>query len=214
MIIEKESDLWCTPPDMISELADACSGFFMDACCNETNCIVPLQREYILTHKSKFYPELQYDYLATNPKEWHTYIRDKFGEFIGDDLSETIFMNPPYSNPEPFMQKAWSDSKHFRVLSLVKTDMSTDWFNYALEENVSRRALHHNQFSNSSKYIEPVSTGIKFLLKTMKEENRSIGIYHLRKRVKFYYNGTKAKSSGTFPSCIVIYDRRTYEDNS
>lgn len=200
MIIEKESDLWCTPPELIDHLGIPVGGFFMDACCNKHNCVVPQQKDELLRKKDN---GLDYDYLATDVREWHKYLLN-FHEYVPD----TIFMNPPYSGPEPFMKKAWNDSKYFRVMCLVKTDMSTDWFNFAPEHEDSKRPFHLTQWANSSKYIEPVWTGIQFLLHCMKHHGTNIGVYHLRKRVKFYYNGKKAKSSGTFPSCIVIYDRR------
>lgn len=38
------------------------------------------------------------------------------------------FMNPPYSNPKPFIEKAWEDSKHCKIVCLVKCDPSTRWW--------------------------------------------------------------------------------------
>ena len=37
-------------------------------------------------------------------------------------------MNPPYSNPKPFIEKAWKDSKHCKIVCLVKCDPSTKWW--------------------------------------------------------------------------------------
>ena len=38
------------------------------------------------------------------------------------------FCNPPYSNPKPFIEKAWEDSKHCKIVCLVKCDPSTKWW--------------------------------------------------------------------------------------
>lgn len=38
------------------------------------------------------------------------------------------FMNPPYSNPKPFIKKAWEDSKYCKIVCLVKCDPSTQWW--------------------------------------------------------------------------------------
>lgn len=44
------------------------------------------------------------------------------------DWLQTCFMNPPYSNPRPFIEKAWEDSKHCEIVCLVKCDPSTRWW--------------------------------------------------------------------------------------
>ena len=41
---------------------------------------------------------------------------------------ESAFMNPPFSNPKPFIEKAWEDSKHFKIVCLVKCAPSTQWW--------------------------------------------------------------------------------------
>jgi hypothetical protein len=50
----------------------------------------------------------------------------------------SAFMNPPYSNPKPFIEKAWEDSKYCKIVCLVKCDPSTKWWatfwNYRLTE--------------------------------------------------------------------------------
>lgn len=46
----------------------------------------------------------------------------------GEKPIETAFMNPPYSNPRSFIEKAWQDSKDFRIVCLLKVDPSTKWW--------------------------------------------------------------------------------------
>lgn len=38
------------------------------------------------------------------------------------------FMNPPYSNPFPFVKKAWEESKECLVVCILKVDPSTKWW--------------------------------------------------------------------------------------
>lgn len=40
----------------------------------------------------------------------------------------TCFMNPPYSTPKPFVEKAWEDSKYCKIVCLIKCDPSTKWW--------------------------------------------------------------------------------------
>lgn len=41
----------------------------------------------------------------------------------------TWFMNPPYSNPKPFIEKAWEDSQYCRIVCLIKCDPSMSMWN-------------------------------------------------------------------------------------
>ncbi len=54
---------------------------------------------------------------------------------IGD---QTLFMNPPYSNPGPFIKKAWGCSKNGKIVCLIKCDTSTKtwgiFWNYELNK--------------------------------------------------------------------------------
>ncbi len=42
-----------------------------------------------------------------------------------DTVFNTAFMNPPYSNPLPFIKKAYEDSKLCKIVALIKADTST-----------------------------------------------------------------------------------------
>jgi len=45
------------------------------------------------------------------------------------DHGDIFFMNPPYSNPKPFLLKAWEESrKGATVVCIVKCDTSTSWW--------------------------------------------------------------------------------------
>lgn len=49
------------------------------------------------------------------------YLKSEFKKGVG-------FCNMPYSNPKPFIEKAWEDSKHCKIVCLVKCDPSTRWW--------------------------------------------------------------------------------------
>lgn len=70
------------------------------------------------------------------------YLNDKYKHSNGENFncttirnfnetrqySRTHWMNPPYSNPKPFIEKAWDDSRYCRIVCLVKVDTSTKWW--------------------------------------------------------------------------------------
>lgn len=62
---------------------------------------------------------------------------------------DCAFMNPPYSNPRPFIEKAYSDSKYCKIVCLVKADPSTKWWatfwNYNHETFCRENRTHFDQ---------------------------------------------------------------------
>lgn len=40
----------------------------------------------------------------------------------------SAFMNPPYSNPYPFIEKAWEDSKHCKIVCILPAKTDTKWW--------------------------------------------------------------------------------------
>ncbi len=53
------------------------------------------------------------------------YAKDFFALDAREFSGCTGFMNPPYSNPLPFIKKAYSDSMHMVIVLLIKADTST-----------------------------------------------------------------------------------------
>ena len=54
-------------------------------------------------------------------KNWcEDYLNDDSIKYVG-----SAFMNPPYSNPLPFVKKAYEDSKYCKIVCLLKCDTST-----------------------------------------------------------------------------------------
>ena len=90
----------------------------------------------------------------------------------------TAFMNPPYSNPKPFIQKAWEDSKHCRIVCLVKCDPSTQWWatfwDYA--KHSPKPGCEVRFFPRRIKFVAPL--------------------------------GLDGSSGPTFPCALIIMDRR------
>jgi hypothetical protein len=237
-MMSKWSDELRTPPWLFKESNDV-TPFFWDGCCNKENCLIERQKLYELPDN--------YDYLTFDFK-----LASNEPLFKG----QSIFINPPYSRGSvgPIIQKAWGDAKHFRVVLLLKADMSTDWFNDILEaDNYNFQPVHQHELNGT--LFGTYST----LISRMNREKNNIGILHLRKRIKFYgteemmreeerltkdgdyadrpnyrysydINGNKTlhfnegaietknfkrvddgiicKSGGTFPSMIMVLDRR------
>jgi len=109
----KLSDCWQTPQWLFKEL-DREFDFDVDLCATAENS------------KCDIYGT---DYLCDEYIS-KTYSRIFSRHTIGRDWleGETCFMNPPYSNPRPFIEKAWEDSKRCKIVCLVKCDPSTKWW--------------------------------------------------------------------------------------
>jgi phage N-6-adenine-methyltransferase len=115
----------------------------------------------------------------------------KCADFMQDALNgwswrckKSVFMNPPYSKPLPFIQVAWNSSVNCRVVCLVKADTSTKW--WAIFWDYDR--------------INPDGTkgGAK----------PGCEVRFLPKRIKFVKPDGSSAGAANFPSAIVIMDRR------
>lgn len=169
----KLSDQWQTPDWLFKELDDEFH-FNIDLCCN------------ILNTKAV------------------ALIDDKTGgirDYLNTDISKykkhgnSMFMNPPYSNPKPFVEKAWEDSKHCKIVLLLKVDPSTKW--WSVFWNYGEEITYHGLG------LMPAKLG-------RRGPKPGCEVRFLPKRVKFDpppgYTGKV--SSPSFPSAIVIFDRR------
>lgn len=95
------------------------------------------------------------------------------------------FMNPPYSNPKPFIEKAWEDSKHCKIVCLVKCDPSTKWW------------------ATFWQYVPNIPRGYR-------GSKPGCEVRFFPKRIKFTPpKGWEGRaSSPSFPSALLIFDRR------
>lgn len=130
----------------------------------------------------------------------------KCEKYTTDYLSEALdsdvvgWLNPPYSNPRPFIEKAYNDAKEhgITIVCLVKCDPSTKWWatfwNYD-EDICGHCSLYIRDFSC------PRCKGEQILSAGPKPRCE---VRFLPKRVKFEHPTLKS-SSPTFPSAIVIF---------
>jgi phage N-6-adenine-methyltransferase len=163
-------------------------------------------------------------------------------DYLQTDLSmfefNSAFMNPPYSNPKPFIEKTWEDSKHCKIVCLVKCDPSTKWWatfwNYndviweqgtALQHTVTKRGpkpgCEVRFFPKRIKFDPPAGNPIMepcFYCRGLGQVEKIFHGYNLG----HYTTGEieqcgicdgakelkKSLSGPTFPSALIIMDRR------
>ena len=135
------------------------------------------------------------------------------------DSNSAAFMNPPYSNPKPFIQKAWEDSKHCKIVCLVKCDPSTRWWatfwNYKFKDYLKD--------GRPSVYDEKIGPKpgceVRFFPKRIKFDpplNSDICTCRENHGYAFYIGSIRSCISckkrlvhgPTFPSALLIFDRR------
>lgn len=114
----RSRDSWQTPDELFQEL-DKEFNFDIDLCATEDNA--KLERYYKDYLNNSFYKR-EYPDMAFMGYDRNIEYNSKIY------ASLTCFMNPPYSNPRPFIEKAWEDSKHCKIVCLVKCDPSTNWW--------------------------------------------------------------------------------------
>lgn len=104
---------------------------------------------------------------------YEDYLAAKFVDF------DSAFCNPPYSNPKPFVEKCWEDSKKAKIVMLVKCDPSTKWwavfFNY--DKGIGKDGCKVIYLPKRIKFDPPIGLEIK-------------------------------SSTASFPSAIIVMDRR------
>ena len=131
----KESDLYETPPE-IFEYAKARYGpFYLDVCAVKE------------TRKTKEY------FGPDNEME-------SWQDGLARDWAPSCWMNPPYSNPKPWVEKAIEQAgKGVRTVALLPADTSTKWFHLILNadthiEYLPKRVrfLHGGKRSGSPKF--------------------------------------------------------------
>lgn len=81
------------------------------------------------------------------------------------DWPDRTFVNPPYSNPRPWVQKAIVESmKGNRVVMLLKMDSSTQWFR-ELQEAGAHFAWLNTRLHHGAKYPAPFPSMLAILTK-------------------------------------------------
>lgn len=113
----RHKDYWATPQWVVDGLSKFCADqeftthqkATLDVCASEVNS------------KCSIYIDEEMDTLAT---DWGT--------------DELCWLNPPYSNVQPFLEKAVSETVNGNTtIALLKNDSSTKWFEYAVNHAVA-----------------------------------------------------------------------------
>lgn len=147
---QKESDLWSTPPEVYEELNNRYGPFVLDAAANETN------------HKCPIWlgpgSEVSEDCLATL---W-SYSWISSGKGSRDGVVRT-FLNPPYSNPAPFVAKAWWEAHwgNCMVTMLLPSTTEVGWWKEFVYDGDRRRfrpGVEVEFWPNRIRHIRPDGT--------------------------------------------------------
>lgn len=184
---EKLSDCWETPQWLIEEL-NAEFSFDIDLCATKEN-----------TKCKMFYIDYLNDVQVDTTYYAPRVATMKEYKEVGN-ANWTCFMNPPYSNPRPFIEKAWEDSKYCKIVCLVKCDPSTKWWatfwNY--EVSVDLESITNDDG------VELATHRFNFV-----GPKSGCEVRFFPKRIKFDPPpGLCGKSGHTFPCALVIMDRR------
>lgn len=185
-------DAWETPKDLYNILDKGgeymgirFGGFYFDvdlcATHNNTKCSV-----FYTDYLNNIISYLIRDILKLKRASWYS----KAG---------TAFMNPPYSNPKPFIQKAWEDSKHFKIVCLVKCDPSTQWWATFWDYNQGKPKLGCEvRFFPKRIKFDPPSAWVE-----------SGKVWYEKGWMTRGQDGKEKPLPGpSFPSALVIMDRR------
>ena len=151
----KLSDCYQTPQDLMDTL-DKEFSFVIDACATEDNVEVR-----------------NGTYLTDATKDWKEQYLEMVGQYP-EDSECSVSMNPPYSNPRPFLERAWEFSKHMRVVGLVRDDPSTKWYKNLSQDNVIVGTYYPVSLDN-----------IDLIIKDMYISQEELAIIRLPERLRF-----------------------------
>lgn len=118
MKMNKPSDEWQTPQWLYDELNSEFN-FRVDLCATAYNTKIHTYYKNYLTNEIGFLNVYLTKYTPIQPL---SSLVLTYGEPVA------VFMNPPYSNPLPFVQKAWEDSKFCKIVMLLPVRTSTKWW--------------------------------------------------------------------------------------
>jgi len=104
------NDLWATPPEVIDYIENRFGEIRIDLCASD-EC-----------HVCNEYLDEDCDFLDDS---WMAYCGEEFNVNVGD----LCWINPPYSNPLPFVKQAikWSEAG-YAVAGILNNDPSTKWY--------------------------------------------------------------------------------------
>lgn len=103
-------DLWRTPPEVIQFIESKFGKIKLDLCASDEGHVC----DRYMTEAEDFLDDC-----------WTSHCGEEFNLYAGD----LCWMNPPYSNPLPFVKQAikWS-MEGYAVAGILNNDSSTKWF--------------------------------------------------------------------------------------
>jgi hypothetical protein len=136
-----------------------------------------------------------------------------------DWAMDSAFINPPYSNAKPFIQKAWDDSIYCRIVCLIKCDPSTTmWDIFTHKVNNGAYEYRVPMLGCTIRYItKRVQFDPAPELKAIYRNNKWYTQCHCYDKELATVDlscrscqGTAEKvlSGPTFATCVLIFDRR------
>jgi len=78
-----------------------------------------------------------------------------------EEWKDHTFVNPPYSNPKPWVEKAILESRKGKhITMLLRVDVSTRWYKLLMKENIhiayfNERIFRGSNFCSMLVFIEP-----------------------------------------------------------
>ena len=184
--MNKLSDEWCTPQWLFDELHKEFN-FTVDLCATENN------------KKCKYF---------SSDCIYNIYFVEKDNALNLDKeyVAGPYFMNPPYSNPLPFVDAAWTKSLHNVVVCLLKCDPSTKWWAifWDHETNKPRPGCEVRFLSKRVKFDPPSKEVLCDFLKYGTEKDKKLAAKLLTGKI----------TTPAFPSAIVIMDRRNTDEKN
>lgn len=191
----KASDEWQTPSWLFDELNEEFN-FDIDLTANAGNskCILYCD-DYLKDNIQSVYNNM------TNYPNLQQYIKDNLLR------NNSCFMNPPYSNPKPFIEKAWEDSKYCKIVCLVKCDPSTRWWATFWDYD---KVVYCKQDRSLFDQMHQKCTKCKGTCRHIYNGPKpGCEVRFFPKRIKFDApEGLNGKNGPTFPCALVIMDRR------
>lgn len=183
------SDSWETP-QWLFDLLNEEFNFLIDSCATNENS----KCEYLFKDALKKWDRTLIDNIYCNMEYLENVQLENYA----------VFMNPPYSNPGPFLERAWEFSKHMRVVCLVRDDPSTKWYQGVISKGEldGTRIMQRNAVGTTY-WDGKESFGDLY-------EGNIVQIIRLPKRLKFERDGVPG-GTYNFPVCIIVMDRREHE---
>lgn len=207
------NDCWRTPKWLYDELNTLYGPFDIDLCATREN--------------SKC-EHLCWDFLNSLTGSINSNCIGTIYDDVETGIISNGFMNPPYSNAKPFIEKAWEHSKLMKIVCLIKCDPSTSMWQifYDFQTGKPKPGCDIKLINKRIQFDPPPEMGA-ILIKGRWHINC---VSCINGKVKTFSNqlnrviegtancyrcgGTgKTKLSGpSFPSCILIFDRRNEND--